>query len=74
VLSDPVNCTPDGIVNGATICVTPCIAPGDIAVCDPDGTGTAKLQIIDDDCLFRVIPVDGCTTCPPGTPRWRRLN
>jgi hypothetical protein len=74
VLSDPVDCNPDGIVNGAAICVTPCTVPGDIAECDPDGTGTAIFQITDDDCLFRVTPIDGCTTCPPFMPKWRRIN
>ena len=74
VLSDPVDCNPDGIVAGAAICVTPCTVPGDIAACDPDGTGTTIFQMTDDNCLFRAIPIDGCTTCPPGTPRWRRTN
>ncbi|MEE8459189.1 MAG: hypothetical protein V3S08_04915 [Phycisphaerales bacterium] len=74
VLSDPVDCDPGGIVIGAAICVTPCTVPGDIAECDPDGSGTVRFQITDNDCLFRATPIDGCTTCPPGTPKWRRTS
>ncbi len=74
VLSDPDVCDLRGIVPGAMICITPCSVPGDVADCDPDGTGIVTFQSIDNDCLFEVAPIPDCSTCPPGTPRWRRLD
>jgi hypothetical protein len=58
VLSDPVDCDLGGIVSGATICVTPSTVPGDLAECDPDGSGTVRFQITDNDCLFTATPAN----------------
>ena len=73
VQGDPFKCKQRGIFVGGEICVTPCPFPGDIADCDPDGTGSVVWRTLNG-CKFVAVPRNGCEPCPDGISRWRRIN
>ena len=74
VFSDPAICEARGIFPGSLICVTPCPFPGDMLDCDPEAVGFVNFRTIDNDCLFQVLPLNGCEPCPPGAFQFRRIN